>query len=128
MVIANGLKPSSLVDLLATHPKAGSLTPSEQDRLVLKTIQALNSSYESPYQRPIDFPLRPELPVEEREMLQGILHSLKRDGVPDTIAYLAEEEILGALQGLEALGYDRGGIRVGLSAQPRPVDYFHHFF
>ncbi len=118
----------SLVDLLATHPKAGSLTPSEQDRLVLKTIQALNTWYESPYQRRLDFPLRRDLAAEERDALQGLLLSLKRDGVPDTIAYLTEDEIMRALPELESLGYEREPVRFILAPPARPVDYFHYFF
>jgi hypothetical protein len=117
-----------LVDLLATHPKAGTLTPSEQDRLALKTIQALNTCYESPYQRRLDFPLRKDLAAEEWDALQGLLLSLKRDGVPDTIAYLTEDEIMRALPELESLGYEREPVRFLLAPPARPVDYFHYFF
>ena len=48
----------TLMDLLATHPMAGrNMAPSEQDRLILKTIKALNETYQSPYATTIDFPI-----------------------------------------------------------------------
>ncbi len=48
----------TLMDLLATHPTAGpKLQAWQQDRLVLKTIQALNETCESPYRRTFEFPL-----------------------------------------------------------------------
>ena len=68
----------TLMDLLATHPSAGpTLEPWEQDRLVLNTIKALNETCESPYDRTLEFPLRKDMPFEEREMLNGLLLSLK---------------------------------------------------
>ncbi len=118
----------SLMDLLATYPSAGSLKPWEQDRLILRTVRALNEFYHSPYQRRIDFPIQQDMPAEERETLQGILLSLKRDGVPDTIAYLTEEEVFGSIGELEALGYDRQAIRAVLMAEPYTVEYRHFFF
>jgi SAM-dependent MidA family methyltransferase len=118
----------SLMDLLAAHPSATLLKPWERDKLILKTIHSLNTVYHSPYERPIEFPFRPDLPPEEREVLQGILKGLKRDGVPDTIAYLTEEELFGSVQDLQALGYDRQSIQVALASPPQPVDYYHLFF
>ena len=118
----------SLMDLLATYPSAGSLKPWEQDGLILKTVRALNESYHGPYERTIDFPIKQDMPAEERETLQGILLSLKRDGVPDTIAYLTEEEVFGSIGELEAIGYDRHTIRMVLIAEPHRVEYRHLFF
>ena len=118
----------SLMDLLAVHPSATRLKPWEQDRLILETIQSVNTVYHSPYQRPIEFPIRPDLPPDERGSLQGILNGLKRDGVPDTIAYLTEDELLASIRELEALGYDRQSIQAALAAPPQPVDYYHLFF
>ncbi len=118
----------SLMDLLATYPSVGSLQPWEQDRLIIKTIRALNESYQSLYERKIEFPVRKETPPEEREALQGILLSMKREGVPDTVAYLSEEEIFKVIRELEGLGYDQDLIRAALRAQPQSVDYYHLFF
>jgi hypothetical protein len=118
----------SLMDLLAAYPSAGTLQPWEQDRLVIRTIRVLNEAYQSPYQRRIEFPVRQDMPPEEQEALQGTLLSLKQDGVPDTIAYLSEEEIFMVIHELEGLGYDQNLIRAVLRTHPQPVDYYHLFF
>lgn len=116
----------TLMDLLATHPSAGpKLQPWEQDRLVLKTIKALNDTCESPYSRALEFPLRKDLPPEERETLNGLLLSLKRGGIPDTVAYLTEEELAQAAKDLEAIGYDPDTVGIALTAPPSPVEYYH---
>ena len=117
----------TLMDLLATHPSAGpKMQPWEQDRLVLKTIKALNEAYESPYSRALDFPLQKNMPMEERETLNGMLLSLKRTGVPDTVAYLTEEELSSVSRDLEAVGYDPDTLNVAFTAPPSPIEY-HHF-
>ena len=116
----------TLMDLLATHPSAGpTLEPWEQDRLVLNTIKALNETYESPYRRRFEFPLSVNMPRDERETLGAILRSLKDTGVPDTVAYLTEEELNAAQGDLDAIGYDRDAIAMALGAPPSPVEYCH---
>ena len=116
----------TLMDLLATHPSAGKkMEPWEQDRLILKTIQALNHTYQSPYETRIDFPVRPDMPPEERDTLQALVRSLKPSGVPDTIAYLTEEELTAASWDLEEVGYDPQSFPIALTMPPGPVDYFH---
>jgi len=123
-----GLNLLSLMDLLASYPTAGTLQPWEQDRLIIKTIRVLNEAYQSPYERRIEFPVRQDMPPEEREALQETLLSLKRDGVPDTIAYLSEEEIFMVIHELEDLGYDQDLLKAALRAHPQSVDYYHLFF
>jgi hypothetical protein len=118
----------TLMDLLATHPSAGpTLRPWEQDRLVLKTIKALNETYESPYSRVLAYPLGREMPPEERDTLNGMLLSLKRRGVPDTVAYLTEEELTRAAKDLQAIGYDPETVGIALTAPPSPIEYCHFF-
>ena len=115
-----------LMDLLAAHPSAGpNLQAWERDRLVLKTIKALNETFESSYRRRIDFPLGITMPPEERETSDAILHSLKDNGIPDTVAYLTEEDLTRAQQDLEAIGYDRETIGMALNAPPSPIEYCH---
>jgi hypothetical protein len=116
----------TVMDLLAVHPSAGpKLQAWEQDRLVLQTIKALNETFTSPYRRRIDFPLSTDMPPEERETSNAILRFLKDDGIPDTVAYLTEEELTRAQQDLEAIGYDRNTIRMALNAPPSPIEYCH---
>ena len=117
----------SLMDLLATHPTSCELKGWEQDQLVLRTIRVLNDTYHSPYRRTLDFPLSKGTPPEKREGLEGIILSLKPDGVPDTIAFLTEEELMAAATDLEAIGYDRDLMQTALLAPPQGVDYYHHF-
>ncbi len=116
----------TLMDLLATHPSAGpKLEAWEQDKLVLKTIRALNETFESPHRRRIEFPLGTNIPTEEREALGAILCSLKNNGIPDTVAYLSEEELTRAQKDLEAIGYEQEAIAMVLSAPPTPIEYCH---
>lgn len=116
----------TLMDLLATHPSAGpKLQAWEQDRLVLKTIKALNGTFESAYHHRLEFPLGANMPPEERDTLGAILRSLKDNGVPDTVAYVTEEELAGAQKDLEAIGYDPDSIAMAMSAPPSPIEYCH---
>ena len=50
------------------------------------------------------------------------------NGLPDTIAYLTEEEIMAARSGLEKLGYEREALHAALAVPPQGVDYSHVFF
>jgi hypothetical protein len=116
----------TLMDLLATHPSAGpKLQAWEQDRLVLKTIKALNETFESAYHHRLEFPLGANMPPEEHDTLGAILRSLKDNGVPDTVAYVTEEELAGAQKDLEAIGYDLDSIAMAMSAPPSPIEYCH---
>jgi hypothetical protein len=118
----------TLMDLIATHPSAGTrMAPWEQDRLMLKTLRALNETYRSPYARHLDFPIPLEMPLEERESLQALVRSLTPTGIPDTVAYLTEEELTLASKDLEAVGYDPHSFMIALTAPPSPVDYGHFF-
>ena len=118
----------TLMDLIATHPSAGTrMARWEEDRLMLKTLRALNETYRSPYARHLDFPIPLELPPGEREALQVLVRSLTPTGIPDTVAYLTEEELALASKDLEDIGYDPQSFMIALTAPPSPVDYFHSF-
>ena len=118
----------TLMDLIATHPSAGTrMAPWEQDRLMLKTLRALNETYRSPYARHLDFPIPLEMPTEERESLQALVRSLTPTGIPDTVAYLTEEELTLASKDLEDIGYDPHSFMIALTAPLSPVDYCHSF-
>jgi hypothetical protein len=116
----------TLMDLIATHPSAGTpMALWEQDRLMLKTLRALNETYRSPYARNLEFPVPLEAPLQERDALQALVLSLAPTGIPDTVAYLTEEELSLASKDLEGIGYDPQSFMIALSAPPSPVDYFH---
>jgi hypothetical protein len=55
------------------------------------------------------------------------VRSLTPTGVPDTVAYLTEEELTLASKDLEDIGYDPQSFMIALSAPPSPVDYVHAF-
>jgi hypothetical protein len=116
----------TLMDLLAAHPSAGpTLQAWEQDKLVLKTIRALNETFESPYRRRLEFPLGGTMPTDERETLGAIVRALKDNGIPDTVAYVTEEELARAQKDLEEIGYDIDAIQMAMTAPPSPVEYCH---
>jgi hypothetical protein len=116
----------TLMDLLATHPSAGrKMEPWEQDRLILRTIAALNKTYESPYAARMEFPVGADMPAHERDSLLGLVQNFKTSGVPDTVAYLTEEELMRAAADLEDVDYDPQAFQIALTAPPAPVDYFH---
>ena len=54
------------------------------------------------------------------------LARLASTGVPDTVAYLTEEELSATSKELEAVGYDPDTLNVALTAPPSPIEY-HHF-
>ncbi len=68
------------------------------------------------------------MPAQEHESAQGILLSLKPNGIPDTIAYVTEEELSQAQAELETLGYEREAVMMALGAPPSPVEYYHFAF
>jgi hypothetical protein len=68
------------------------------------------------------------MPAEEREAAQGTLLSMKPNGIPDTIAYVTEEELSQAQGELESLGYERESWLMALGAPPSPVEYYHFGF
>ncbi len=123
-----GTNVMSLMDVLASHPNLPKDGQWEIDRLILKTLEVINRSYESPYPRSIDFPVSADMPSDHRSEFESLLKSLKSHGVPDTIAYLTEEEVTQAMPGLEELGYDREGIMAVFRVPSQGVDYYHFSF
>lgn len=116
----------SLMDLLASHPNQPRGDQWEVDFLILKTLSALNKTFTGAYQRKIEFPIHPEMPSDKRRDLEALLSTLKENGVPDTVAYLSEDDVLRARTDLEELGYDHYGMQAAFAAPAQPVDY-HHF-
>ncbi len=117
----------TVMDLLAAHPHLPDPNSWEFDALVVRTLEAMNTCYTSPYKRTIEFPLRDTIPTKEKADLSEILSCLKPQGLPDTIAYVTEAEVRDAQSALEKLGYDDQGIRMILQAPPQLVDYTHFF-
>ena len=47
----------SVMDLLAAHPYPPEGDPWKLDAFILRTLEAINQTYRSPYQRGIEFPI-----------------------------------------------------------------------
>ena len=120
-----GVNVMSFMDVLASYPALPQGGPWEIDRLILKTIEAVNTGYTSPYERTIQLPLDPATPEETRRELEQLLARQAKHGVADTVAYLTEEEVMRAAGRLEELGYDQSTLQAAFMAPPQPVDYFH---
>ena len=118
----------NVMELLASHPYPPEGQPWELDAFILRTLEALNQTYRSPYQRRIEFPIAGNTPEKERVELEALLQALPVHGVPDTIAYLTEAEIQAAMPALEKLGYEKEGIKEMLQFPAQPVDYMHFSF
>ncbi|MCA1837757.1 MAG: hypothetical protein LC674_03030, partial [Actinobacteria bacterium] len=115
----------TLMDLLATHPAVSRFKPWQQEQLIIQTVAILNERYRSPYERKIELAFHQDMPSEQRRKLQEILASLDRHGVPDTVAYLTESEVLAVMKDLEVLGYERSTIEMAMLAPQQDVDYCH---
>ena len=85
----------------------------------------MNETFESPYHRRLEFPLSTNMPPEEHETLGAILRSLKDNGIPDTVAYVTEDELIRAQRDLEGLGYEIEAIKMALQVPPGPIEYCH---
>jgi hypothetical protein len=118
----------SLMDVLASFPELPQGPPWDMDKLILKTIQAINKTYQSPYQRQMAFPISEEVPMETRTELQALVNGLSVQGLPDTIAYVSEEEVFAVISDLEALGYTEQGLREMFRMPAQPVDDYHFYF
>ncbi len=120
-----GANVMSFMDVLASHPNVPRGEQWEVDRLIVKTIEAVNAGYASPYERTMALPLAPETPDEPRRELERLLARQSGRGIADTVAYVTEAEIMSVAGQLEALGYERHGLQAALMAPPQSVDYFH---
>ncbi|MDH5776042.1 MAG: class I SAM-dependent methyltransferase [Nitrospirota bacterium] len=118
----------SVMDLLASHPYPPEGEPWKMDAFILRTLEAVNQTYRSPYERLIEFPISESTPPKERAELDALLQALPTHGVPDTIAYLTETELRAAMPALEKLGYDLEEIKAMWQFPPQPVDYTHFSF
>ena len=117
----------TLLELLNTYPFPGKLKALERDRVILRTLNAFNAAYRSPYRRTIDFPIRADVPEPDRSEMVRLLQGLSPTAVPDIIAYLTEDEIRVALPDLEEIGFPKHEIQDLLTASgndPAEIDYY----
>lgn len=116
---------TGVVDLVQNHPQVSQMPGWDRDILMLRTLQALNSAYHSPYPGKLEYPPTPGTPKKQRKQILQLVKNLSAHGVPDTVAYVTQEEAFAALKPLRKLGYREKDIQASFQSPPPPVSFVH---
>jgi hypothetical protein len=116
---------SGVVDLVQNHPQVANMPGWDRDILMLRTLQALNTVYHSPYSGKLEYPAMPGTPKKQRKQISQLVKNLSARGVPDTVAYVTKEEVFAALKPLKKLGYREKDIEAAFHSPPQPVSFIH---
>ena len=116
---------SGVVDLVQNHPQVANMPGWDRDILMLRTLQALNAVYHSPYPGKLEYPPMPGTPKKQRKQILQLAKNLSARGVPDTVAYVTKEEVFAALKPLRKLGYREKDIESAFHSTPLPVSFIH---
>ncbi|MBT5470639.1 MAG: hypothetical protein HOK41_08545 [Nitrospina sp.] len=116
---------SGVVELVQNHPQVANMPGWDRDILMLRTLQALNTVYHSPYSGKLNYPAMPGTPKKQRKQISQLAQNLSARGVPDTVAYVTKEEVLAALKPLRKLGYREKDIEAAFHSPPAPVSFIH---
>ena len=120
-----GAEVAGVVDLLQHHPQVAHMPGWDRDILMLRTLQALNAVYHSPYSGKLEYPPMQGTPKKQRKQILQLAKNLSAHGVPDTVAYVTKEEVLSALKPLRKLGYREKDIEAAFHSPPAPVSFIH---
>ncbi|MBT5376893.1 MAG: hypothetical protein HOL15_08780 [Nitrospinaceae bacterium] len=120
-----GAKVLSVVDLVQHHPQITSMPPWDRDILMLSTLHALNTVYRSPYSGKLNYPTLDGTPKKQRKQIAQLAKNLSGRGVPDTVAYVTQDEVLAALKPLRKLGYREKDIQSAFQSPASPVSFIH---
>ncbi len=115
----------SVVDLVQHHPQVAEMPPWDRDILMLGTLNALNTVYRSPYSGKLNYPAMEGTPKKQRKQIAQLAKNLSGRGVPDTVAYVTQDEVLAALKPLRKLGYREKDIQSALHSPASPVSCVH---
>ena len=96
----------SVVELVQTHHNASNMPSWDRDILMLKTLHILNKAYKNQYKTKMKYPAMEETPSSQRQQIKELADKLSVNGVPDTVAYVSEKEVLQVSADLAELGYD----------------------
>jgi hypothetical protein len=107
------------------HPQVANMPGWDRDILMLRTLQALNSVYHSPYPGKLEYPPMQGTPKKQRKQILELAKNISTRGVPDTVAYVTKEEVLAALKPLRKLGYREKDIEAAFHSPPSPVSFIH---
>jgi hypothetical protein len=95
----------SLVELLQSHRKVQIMDPWDRDILMLKTLDALNKVYKSNYHYKMKYSSMEGTPNSQKQQIKELTDKLSANGVPDTVAYIREKEVMRVSVDLAKLGY-----------------------
>jgi len=96
----------SLVELVQTHRDAPNMPSWDRDILMLKTLNTLNKAYKSHYESKMKYTVMEGAPSHQQKQINDLVDKLSINGVPDTVAYVTENEIIQVSADLASLGYD----------------------
>ena len=96
----------SLVELIQTHHDAPSMSTWDRDILMLETLNTLNKVYKSHYKAKMKYAATEGTPSNQQNKIKELVDKLSVNGVPDTVAYIMEKEVMQVSSDLAELGYD----------------------
>ena len=117
-----------MVEILQNHPQVAQMAPWDRDLLMLQTLHAVNSAYRSPYNNKMKYLPVEGTPKKQRKLMAKLVDNLSSRGVPDTVAYVSQSEVVSALKPLRKLGYrEKDLLRVFQSRPPAIAFTALHF-
>ena len=96
----------SVVELVQTHSDAPNMSSWDRDILMLKTLNILNKAYKNHYQSEMKYTAMEGAPSSQQKQIKELASKLSTNGVPDTVAYVTEKEVMKVSADLAELGYD----------------------
>tara|TARA_B100000586_G_scaffold221801_1_gene168896 strand:+ start:31 stop:1077 length:1047 start_codon:yes stop_codon:yes gene_type:complete len=96
----------SVVELVQTHSNAPNMSSWDRDILMLKTLNTLNKAYKNHYQSEMKYTAMEGAPSSQQKQIKELAGKLSTNGVPDTVAYVTEKEVMKVSADLAELGYD----------------------
>ena len=96
----------SIVELVQTHRDALNMPSWDRDILMLKTLNTLNKVYKNHYQSKMKYAAMEGTPSSQQKQIKELADKLSINGVPDTVAYVTEKEVMQVSSDLAVLGYN----------------------
>ena len=119
---------ASMVEILQNHPQITQMATWDRDLLMVQTIHAMNSAYRSPYKNKMKYPLVEGTPKKQRKLMAKLVDNLSSRGVPDTVAYVSQSEVVSALKPLRKLGYREKDLLRAFQSPPPAIAFTAQHF
>lgn len=123
-----GEKTASVVEIMQSHSGVARMDIWDRDILMLETIQALNGACKSPYKRKMEYPPMPGAPKKQRKKIQELAQNLAHAGIPDTVAYVTQGEVVAVLKQLQKLGYREKDLSKPFHDTSQPINFVYASF